>query len=522
MPGFHGENLRTFESWLHDKKEKTFPDDGSKMDHRSTTGERSTTNTYAKSRASTANEGSNMETGCEFHDYTAKPSTDREARIQGFAMLRAILNDPKGEIANSIRDLNFSHTVAERSTFVEMMLTGQKADHDKAFQQLIKRKGGRDVAFIIATWCMLGGNTPSTWAKGKNGQKPGEKSTLTDWGKKMIVELQLLGKTARAEVDICKPYVTGIVHKTYYNYTNASWFFCPLNMEILRPRAHGNAKRAADFSPENPDPAKRRKTTALSRQNQQQTDFQTANVAQPKDIRSRPEQITTNEAESTGSSDRLFAKLSREQLEAMNRDLKSKVERLEKQSAANFSPGAKCTEKPSALEDLVKKASGTLDLVKAGIDLRKDNDHWECVVSAKQVEVRHLEEVMASHEQGIAKLRDKRSTLEGRVSDLRDEEMILEGRVRCLNDQVHDGGTLLEENTKLRADLEASQQETARVKGWLNNGEVEITTRFPDIKFVHKSTMKLNAVRAPESLEDETHLGSVGSNSVQSRKHGKS
>ncbi|KAI7786409.1 hypothetical protein LA080_003650 [Diaporthe eres] len=183
---------------------------------------------------------------------------------------------------------------------------------------------------------------------------------------------------------------------------------------------------------------------------------------QPKEIHSRSEQVTTNEADSTGRADHLFAKLSREQLEAMNKDLKSKVERLEKQSAANFSPWAKCSEKPSALEDLVKKASGTLDLVKAGIDLRKEND------------------------------------------------------------QVHDGETLLEQNTKLRADLEASQQETARVKGWLNSGEVEITTRFPDIDFIRKSTMKLNGVRVPESPEDETRLEPVGSNSVQNRKHAKS
>lgn len=459
-----------------------------------------------------------MEKGCEFRNYIAKPSTDREAQIQGLAMLQAILNDPKGEIENSILDCNFPRTVAERSTFVEMMLTGEKAEHDKAFQQLIKGKGGRDVAFIIATWCMLGGNTPSTWAEGENGQKPGGKNTRTDWGKKMIMELQLLGKTAHAEFDICKPYVTGKIHETSYNYDYASALFCLLNKGVLSSKTHGNAKHAAGFPLERPDPPKRRKTTALSRQNQQQTDFQTANEAQPKDIHSRPEQATTNEAESIGSPDLLFANLSREQLEAMNKDLKSKVERLEKQGAANFPPWAKCSEKPSTLEDFVQKASGTLNLVKAGIDLRKDNDHWEGMVSVKQVEARRLEEVIASHELSISKLRDQRSTLQRRVSGLRGEERTLKRQVRCLNGQVREGETLLEENTKLRA----AQQETARVKGWLNNGEVETITRFPDIDFVRKSTMKLKGVGGPEDLEDKTRLGSVGSNTVQSRKHGKS
>lgn len=110
--------------------------------------------------------------------------------------------------------------------------------------------------------------------------------------------------------------------------------------------------------------------------------------------------------------------------------------------------------------------------------------------------------------------------MEGRVSNLWDEREISEATVRDLNIEVHDKEILLEEITKLRADLEAAKQETAQVKGWLNNVEVETITRIPGIDVVRKSIMNLKGFS--KSLEDETRLGSVGSNSVQSRKHGKS
>ncbi|KAG6359367.1 hypothetical protein INS49_012888 [Diaporthe citri] len=215
------------------------------------------------------------------------------------------------------------------------MLTDEKADKDAAIMTHTKGKAGTDVVFIIATWCMFGGNTASTWAERENGQKLGEKRAFTDWGNKMATELVNLGKNAHFNFDFCKPYITGKLHKKSYNYDAAFW--CYYN-RLWSPGRAGAAKHAAVLSPEDPGPAKRQKTTGLSRQNQQQTDFQTANEAQPKDVHSRPEQATANEADGTGSSDRLFAKLSRKQLEAMIEDLESKVERLEKQNAANFSP----------------------------------------------------------------------------------------------------------------------------------------------------------------------------------------
>lgn len=407
-----------------------------------------------------------MNRSSKLRKYTEEPATDDDAQIQGIAMARAILNDPQDKITKSIAQRQYA--VDQRCQMVHAMLRLRKTE--------------MNVVFIIATWCMLGGNTSSTWTDGGDGHKPGEKDYVMDWGKKMIEELKHLGRTAYFEFDFCKRYATGKISMKRYNYHRASHEHSKIC--FLRPRRVGTAKRAADSSPENSDPAKRQKTTAISGQIQQHTDLHTANEAQLNDMGRQPEEATTNQAKNSGSFDSLFAKLSREQLEAMNRDLRSKNEILEKQGAANLLSMSKHSEKASALEDLVKKASrdsaGTLDLVQAGIDLRKDNDHWESLVSARQMELRHLDEEIASIKQG--------------VSNLRDEGETLEGRVRALNAEVHDKETLLEEITKLRADLEASKQETARVKRWLDGVEVETITRIPGINVVRKSTMNLKGV----------------------------
>lgn len=418
-----------------------------------------------------------MNRSSDYHKYTEEPATDEDAQVQGIAMARAILNDPQDKITKSIA--RSPHALDRRCQMVHAMLRLNKTE--------------TNVVFIIATWCMLGGNTSSTWTDGEHGHKPGEKDYLMDWGKKMIEELKLLGRTAHYDFKFCKPYVTGKISRKRYNYNRAFKDYYRICNPL--PRRVGTAKRAADSSPENSDPAKRQKTTAASGQIQQHTDLHSANETQLNEMDRKPEQATTNQAKNVGSSDSLAAKLSREQLEAMNRDLRSKNERLEKQGAANLSSILKHSEKASALEDLVKKASkdsvGTLDLVQAGIDPRKDNDHWEFLVSARQMELRHL-----------------------------DEGETLEGRVRALNVEVHDKETLLEEITKLRADLEASKQETARVMRWLDGVEVETITRIPGINFVRKSTMNLKGVS--EGLDGEARLRSMGSNGVEGHKYGRS
>lgn len=470
------------------------PDESSKMDHRSTTGERPTPKDYPKSGKPTAKKGSFLGTRFNFRTYTAKPSTDREARIQGLAMLQSVLNDPKAEIFKSILDWDFQHTIAERSMYVEMMLTGEKADHDKAFQQLIKGKGGRDVAFIIATWCMLGGNIASTWAEGEKGQKPGKGKPLTDWGKKMIKELQLLGRTAHVEFDFCKPYATGKICNIMYGHDAASAYF----QYRLNPERVGATKHAADFSPENPDPAKRRKTTAPRGQTQQKTGSQAPNEAQLKTLSEQPDGAATNQEDDRATTDGLLVKLSREQLEVMNRVLKSKVDRLEKQSALHLESVDKWRTRAITLQDIVDAAANhgtdTLNLVQANIDLRKKNHDEEQMIAIYEFEACRLKKEIASLNQALLNLRNERETLEGRVSNLRDEGETLEGRVRDLNAQVRDKETLLEENTKLRADLEEAKKETAQVKRWLNNVEVETITRIPGTDVVRKSTMKLKEV----------------------------
>lgn len=493
------------------------PDDNSKMDNRGTTGVKPTPKTRPKSRASTANEETAIEIRSRFRNYTANPSTDRDARIQGLAMLRAILHDPKGEIEKSIRDWGFQHTVAKRTTYVQMMLAGEKSGYDKAFKELTKGKEGKDVAFIIATWCMLGGDAASTCGEDKNGQK----RTRSNWGKKMSSELRLLGKTAHLEFDLCKPYVTGKLHKQSYNYDEASMNLWHWNKHLLNPGTEGNAKRAANFSHDNLDAAKRRKTTAPTPQIQQETDFPTPNEAQLKTV---GEGATTTREDDLGTTTDLFAKLSREQLEVMNRVLKSKIDSLEKQSALRLGWVNEWSTKANTLQDIVDKAANhgtdTLDLIKANIGLRKRNDDEGQMIAVNEIQARHLKEEIASLNQSLLDLKTEKDTLEERISNLRDKGETLEGRVRDLNAQVRDKETLLEENTKLRADLEAAKQETAQVKGWLNNVEVETITRIPGIDVVRKSITNLKGVS--KSLEHETRLGSVGSNSVQSRKHGKS
>lgn len=344
--------------------------------------------------------------------FTPKPATDRDARIQGIAMVRALLNDSQDEITKSIA--RCPHTVDQRCQMVHTMLRDERAKPD--------------VVFTIATWCMLGGNTASSWAEGGTGQKPGEKATLSEWGKKMVAELEHVGRTGHIyfDYDFCKPYVTVQIFQSTYNYDAALWYWgC-----LPKPEKDSAAKHAADISPENSDPAKRRKITA-------NTDYP-------------------------------FAHLSRDKLEALCEALKSRNKALSEDSSANFSLAAMHRKKANELEDLVKKAStiddgaSILDLVQADLDLREDIEKWDDVLVMKQCEMRNLVEWIP-RQQGIS------DRLDERVSSLRDEAATLEGRISTLGAQAHDQQTLIAENTKLRADLELSKLQTARLKRCLDD-----------------------------------------------------
>lgn len=78
---------------------------------------------------------------------------------------------------------------------------------------------------------------------------------------------------------------------------------------------------------------------------------------------------------------------------------------------------------------------------------------------------------------------------------------------------------MVQVNTRLQADLEASKQETARLKDWLNNGSVEIFTRFPGVKFVRRGSFKLGGVS--ESQGEKNSLGTAGSNGDKVRDNSK-
>ena len=111
-------------------------------------------------------------------------------------------------------------------------------------------------------------------------------------------------------------------------------------------------------------------------------------------------------------------------------------------------------------------------------DYVKDTPNWE------EIQVWKLKGRIASLDQTLKHLSNKETTMQENIRALR---------------AVPDRETLLEENAKLRADLETAKQETARVKRWLSNVEAETITRFSGIGFVHKTNTSLAGIY--QSLE---------------------
>lgn len=481
------------------------PNDKSKTVVLGPTGGGRILNPPPKRKESNKEEGSTIKAGAKLLNYTAHPATHQDAQIQGFAMARSILNDPKNEIFKNIAYC--PHTTGQRCRMVRTMITDEKA--------------GTDVVFVIATWCMLGGNIPRTWVEGANDHRPGKKRSRTDWGEKIITELDHLGRHPNFFFNLCRPYSTGLFPVESYDFNAALWDW---NKGLQRHEKESTTKHAADFSPDNSDQAKRRKTDTPSGQTQQQTGFQTPNESQLKDVSKQSEGATTNQACDPGTPDGLLAKLSREQLEVMIRHLKSKVDMLERKSALRLELFEEWSTRATTLQEIVDEAANhgadTLGLVQANIDLRKKNDDQEQMITVNEIQARHLKDEIASFKQTLLDLGDERETLEGRVSNLREEAETLDGKIKAQKAELHDRETLSEENTKLQADLEASKQETSRLKRWLSNIEVETTTRIPGINVVRKSTVTLEGF--PESVENETRVASVGSNGAKSRKHDKS
>lgn len=152
----------------------------------------------------------NGSAGPLFKSFLSRPPDLTYAKVQGLAKLRQILNDPDGEIAEIIRKTSgFNQVPASngRCKKVQHLLTG--AEKASAMD--------KSVPFILATWCMLGGEIPTMWRERREGEKAGSRDRLTAWGKKMLVELRHLGSRNKYDFEICKAYATREFQRAEFN-----------------------------------------------------------------------------------------------------------------------------------------------------------------------------------------------------------------------------------------------------------------------------------------------------------------
>lgn len=126
------------------------------------------------------------------------------------------------------------------------------------------------VPFIIATWCMLGGNIPNVWKETRKVQH-GVKKPLTEWGKRMMGELQHLGKGDGFESKFCKRYATREVAMQSYNYAEAVKAFEKLPKVSAYKRS--KTKHVGSSASGNLRPTKRRKLAAVRGQSEPRTNL---------------------------------------------------------------------------------------------------------------------------------------------------------------------------------------------------------------------------------------------------------
>lgn len=198
-----------------------------------------------------------------FRVFLPKPPSLLYAKVQGFARLREMLNDPNGEIAHNIQKTGGWNvkTLAsnEKCKKVRQFITGDK----KALPIT-----DDTVPFVLATWCMLGGFVPSMWREKVEGEKPGC-GPLTDWGKKMIDELEHLGGSGEYEFDLCNQYATKTVGRKHnFDWTEAAKIHDNLDDDAEQARKKSSANAQATSlgkhrasSPRQTPAAKRPKAT---------------------------------------------------------------------------------------------------------------------------------------------------------------------------------------------------------------------------------------------------------------------
>lgn len=175
-----------------------------------------------------------------FRVFLPKPPSLLYAKVQGFERLREMLNDPNGEIAHNIQKTSGWNvkTLAsnEKCKKVRQFITGEK----KALPIT-----DDTVPFVLATWCMLGGFVPSMWREKVEGEKPGC-GPLTDWGKKMIDELEHLGGSGEYKFELCNQYATKTVGRKHdFDWTEAAKRHYNLDDDAEQARKKSSANAQA-------------------------------------------------------------------------------------------------------------------------------------------------------------------------------------------------------------------------------------------------------------------------------------
>ncbi|KAJ0119255.1 hypothetical protein J7T55_013492 [Diaporthe amygdali] len=248
--------------------------------------------------------------------YIENPSSTEEAKMQGMALLRAILIDPNDEIAKAIK---------KTYGFKAQPSTNEKCKSVRKYLTQVQEVTDATMPFIIATWCMLGGNVPSMWTEQGEGSKRGSKKPLSSWGKKVVAELEHLGMGDGFKFELCEAYATANFAMKSYDVAEAAKELAQSPSGSTKPNGGGTAKHSASFSPENPDPAKRRKVSTLGRQSDQQTEFSTANKEQLQEKDSPFGRAAKNQANDLENSGALYGECTREELLAEIARLKTKV-----------------------------------------------------------------------------------------------------------------------------------------------------------------------------------------------------
>lgn len=201
-------------------------------------------------------------TGANIQRYVEKPPTKEFAKVQGFAKLKELLNDPDDEIAENIRATHgFSPNLASNNQCkrVRDFLTRDETQIDD-----------KTIPYILATYCMIGGHIATMWNERGEGKKAGSKRSHTAWGKKVMQELQRLGTAdAKHGFEIFKDYATANDWRLSFDYNEAKEAFEDFSKSRKAEMASNHTKRSGPLgkhgasSPRQSPVVKQQKTTAM-------------------------------------------------------------------------------------------------------------------------------------------------------------------------------------------------------------------------------------------------------------------